>query len=286
MEPVDVFTKSYDEVLAALKHQDEKLNRTLITLAFLTGAGVALILNLDKIIAGHPANLGSGPSVTGLMFVVFIVAVAMALALALAAIGPSSPLSFPGKRPEANSLLFWGEIAHDGAWDAKGTEASDPLTRRLQHDLHEETRKIALRVKYKVARSRESSAFVHFAIVSLALIGIFGTGALSTRARWWIAAGLLGLVLLLPFFDWLNMKFTAFPEDGSRIAYSLLAIAVGLTFTLLVLGQTEGYYWTALYNALGVLLLSRLALISQSVAVVLVPIALVGSACAFVSVVA
>ena len=38
----DVFARSYDEVLAALKHQDDKLNRTLTALAFLTAAGVAL----------------------------------------------------------------------------------------------------------------------------------------------------------------------------------------------------------------------------------------------------
>src|SRR4051794_32943287 len=35
----DVFARSYDEVLAALKHQDDKLNRTLTALAFLTAGG-------------------------------------------------------------------------------------------------------------------------------------------------------------------------------------------------------------------------------------------------------
>ena len=37
----EIFEHSYDEV-TALKHQDDKLNRTLTALAFLTAAGIAL----------------------------------------------------------------------------------------------------------------------------------------------------------------------------------------------------------------------------------------------------
>ena len=39
-----VFSKSYDEVLLLLKHEDDKINRVLTALAFLTAAGVTLYI--------------------------------------------------------------------------------------------------------------------------------------------------------------------------------------------------------------------------------------------------
>src|SRR5437764_717220 len=65
----EVFARSYDEVLAALKHQDEKLNRTLTAIAFLTAAGVTLFTRLS----GSPIRFPeSRISVTAFFFVVFL----------------------------------------------------------------------------------------------------------------------------------------------------------------------------------------------------------------------
>ena len=105
-----VFEHSYNEVLAALKHQDDKLNRTLTALAFLTAAGVTLFLSLERIAEPRePVYFAEGgPSVTAVMFVIFLAAVALALLTALAAIGPGTPLRFRSGsgRQAKTSLLF------------------------------------------------------------------------------------------------------------------------------------------------------------------------------------
>jgi hypothetical protein len=287
-DPVDVFEKGYGEVLAALKHQDDKLNRVLTALAFLTGAGVALMLNAKNIEGDSPMRLGTGPEAADVTFVVFLGAVVVALALALAAIGPSSPLGLPRKGRDPDSLLFWGEIARDDDWDRHLTKSAADLEKAYIKDLHEETRGIAQRTRYKVSRAREASAFVYLAIVCLSLIGIFGTGALSEEARWWAASVVLTVTLLLPFVDGLHMKLTRFPEIGAASwkAYVLLGIAVAATAALLVLGQTDGHERTALYTALSVLLLSRLAMVRDTFALVLLPVAALGAAIVLIVVMA
>jgi hypothetical protein len=277
-EPAKVFEKSYGEVLAALKHQDDKLNRVLTALAFLTGAAVALMLNVKNVEGATPMKLGTGPEAADVAFVVFIGAVVIALALALAAVGPSSPLAFPKRGGgDPDSLLFWGEIARDDKWDDRMTADAATLEKAYVKDLHEETRGIAQRTRYKVSRARESSAFVYVAIVCLGLIGIFGTGALSVEARWWVATALLTVALVLPLVDGLHMKLSAFPESGTGKAYFLLGVAVVATVLLLVLGETDGHQQTALFTALAVLLLERLALVRATFAIVLLPVAAVGS---------
>jgi hypothetical protein len=276
-DPVDVFEKGYGEVLAALKHQDDKLNRVLTALAFLTGAAVALMLNVRNVEGDSPMRLGTGPEAADVAFIAFLGAAVIALALALAAIGPSSPLTFPRRRDDPDSLLFWGEIARDDNWGRHLTKDAADLEKAYIKDLHEETRGIAQRTRYKVSRAREASAFVYVAIVCLALIGIFGTGALSQDARWWVASSVLTLALLLPFLDGLHMKLTAFPEEGATMAYVLLAVAVIPTAVLLILGETADHQQPALYTALGVLLLSRLALVRDNFAMVLLPLAAAGA---------
>lgn len=284
---VDIFETSYDEVLAALKHQDDKLNRTLTALAFLTAAGVALMLNVRNVEGEIPMTLGNGPEAADVAFVVFFSAVVVALALALAAIGPSSPLSFPRTPGTPHSLLFWGEIERDDEWDAWLAKDAADLEREYLGDLHGETKRIAQRTRYKMTRARESSAFVHLAIVCLGLIGIFGTGALSEQARWWIASALITVTLVLPLVDGLHMKLTAFPEIGaaSGKAYLWLTAVVSLTVVLLVLGETDGHEQPALYTALGGLLLTRLALVRDTYAYVLLPWATAGVAAVLASVV-
>jgi hypothetical protein len=64
-----IFQHSYDEVLAALKHQDDKLNRTLTALAFLTAAGVGLYTRFGAGPLPPVGFAGSGPSVTAVLLV-------------------------------------------------------------------------------------------------------------------------------------------------------------------------------------------------------------------------
>jgi hypothetical protein len=259
-EKVEVFEKSYSEVLAALKHQDDKLNRTLTALAFLTAAGVAIYVNLDD---GKAAVkfADTGPSVGAVLFVVFMAAVALALLSALSAIGPGKPLESGGDT--GRSLLFYPAIARR-EWTSVRDKSATQLTWELTDNYHHEAREIAYRTRYKVARARESGAFVQLAIVSLTLLGIFETRPLSVTTRWWIAAGLITVVLLAQFMELVQMKGHKF--DGARWGptYIWLLIAVILAAAMLVRAQAIiDDYWEALGYALGVLLLSRLAIVSS-----------------------
>lgn len=277
----DVFERSYDEVLAALKHQDDKLNRSLTALAFLTAAGVSLFLSLERIAEPRdPVYFAEGgPSVTAVMFVIFLAAVAIALLTALAAIGPGTPLRFKsrtlGTSGDAEwSLLFYAFIAADQQWSERYDLTVDKLRDRLGRNFHTEAREIAKRVSYKVARSRESGAFVQLAILSLTLLGIFEARGLSDSARWWIVTALIALVVILPFWELWQMLQTGYAANrGWRAPYLWLAVAGSLAVGLLVAGELTDHQWEALYYALFVVLLSRLALLSGRAAKVLLPLA-------------
>lgn len=278
----DVFEHSYNEVLAALKHQDDKLNRTLTALAFLTAGGVTLYLNLEPTTAASPGMCGAqgpmcfagegGPSVTAVMFVVFLGSVALALLTALAAIGPGSSLRFPtSDGPRRPSLLFYTMIARDRAWDSQYEAPSEELEETLAKNFHSEAQVIARRVRYKIARSRESGAFLQLAILALSLLGIFGARGLSVDARWWIATALIICVLMLPFWEFVQMLRYKYVSRTKRVwlPYAALAASVVLTIVLLVVGKFTSDRWEALYYALFVVLLSRLALLSPIAAKVL-----------------
>ena len=282
MEKVEVFEKSYSEVLSALKHQDDKLNRTLTALAFLTAAGVAIYVNLED-----PDDVirfgGTGPSVTAVLFVVFLGSVALALLTALAAIGPGRPLMKPSTELGA-SLLYYGHIAKNGEWwDKLLGWSADDLNNKLARNYHAEAHDIAKRVRYKVGRARESGAFVQLAIVSLTLLGIFETRPLGLAACWWIAMGLITVVLLGQLWELLQMKHYGYDNaDWGDIATCML-VAVGLVVLGLVLAQIlDRDHWTALTYALVVLALSRLALVRSKAATWLIPGATLGAVPAFI----
>ncbi len=268
-----VFKHSYDEVLTALKHQDDKLNRTLTALAFLTAAGVTLYLNRQP---KTPVSFAEGgPSIPDVMFVIFLVAVTLALLTALAAIGPGTPLRFRPKSESTSktSLLYYAFIARDDHWDDYIHVPDEYLDDLLARNLHAESKDLAHRVNYKVARSRESGAFVQLAILSLTLLGIFQAGGLSETTRWWIVAVLVFIVLVLPFWELCQMRKYEYGRADWGWAYYVLALSVALSAAMLVVGELADRHWEALVYALFVLLLTRLALLSGRAAKYLLPIA-------------
>src|ERR1700694_2601919 len=183
----EVFEHSYEEVLAALKHQDEKLNRTLTAIAFLTAAGVTLYTTVGKNVS--LTYDGMSANVPTFFFVLFLVLVVLALVSALAAIGPSTPLrdksDYQGK---SGSLIYYEFIRRDEEWPKYIDWAPAQLYEKLAKNFHNESLTIARRVRYKVARSRESGSFVQLVIISLSLLGIFSVESFSASTRWWIAS--------------------------------------------------------------------------------------------------
>jgi hypothetical protein len=266
-----IFEHSYNEVLAALKHQDEKLNRTLTALAFLSAAGVALFLQLETARPRlEPVEFPEGgPSVTAVLFVTFLIAVAIALVTALAAIGPGRALRLRPREEREPSLLYYGSIANvsEAQWKKRlDHDGEDALTEALTANFHSEARKISHRVVYKVSRSRESGAFVQLAIVALGLLGIFEARGVSLITRWWLATGLIVLLLALLCWEAFRMNHDKYANVQFNCAYAaLLAAALMATF-FLAIAEAADEHWPALGYAVSVLVLSRLAAVGPTVA--------------------
>jgi hypothetical protein len=266
----EIFEHSYSEVLAALKHQDEKLNRTLAALAFLTAAGISLFTQFG---AG-PEQVTfdpHGPSVTAVLFVVFLFAIALALVTALAAIGPNDAMARKSVEGREMSLLFFERIAGDPEMWRRHIDFSDAgLNQLLTRNFHAEALTLSRRVRYKMARSRESGAFVQVAVVSLGLLGIFQTsGDLGEEACWWIATALLLVSIALPHWDALQMTAYGYPDPGvhrRHVTYWLLWAVLGLAAFFLAAGFPETR-WSALGYAGVALLFPRLAIAHRKAAV-------------------
>jgi hypothetical protein len=268
----DVFARSYDEVLAVLKHQDDKLNRTLTAIAFLTAAGVALFARVANARLHFPE---SGTSIPAVLFVVFLIATALAVVLALVAIGPSASYPFLGSEtarqrrreaylPEERSLIFYLSITRDPEWEHYVSRDDRDLLGQLARNFHREARVLAHRVEYKVARSRESGAFVQLAILALALLGIFSISGLSLDTRWWLATGLVLALLVMPFVDLLHMRKSHFEDRPiAWSGYVLLAVSIAVAAVLLALSPSEALHWPALYYALGAVVCARLGVVSE-----------------------
>lgn len=260
----EIFEHSYDEVLSVLKHQDDKLNRTLTALAFLTVAGVALFPKLSD---ESTRFNNAGPEVSALFFVAFLIAVAIGVIVTLTAIGPGRPLPNPPSssahhEPEP-SLLYYAAISRDPQWEETtfGRPTKD-LMETLAKNFHKEAKAISYRVNYKVARIREANAWVQFAIVALALMGIFGVSGLSPSAKWWTATALLTAVIAMPFWDLWMMRDTKYAQgDFSWPAYGILLAIVASAMAFLVTGWATDAEWPALGYAVVAFMTPRYAII-------------------------
>jgi hypothetical protein len=142
-----VFEKSYDEVLLFLKHQDDKINRVLTALAFLTAAGVTLYIfsrSDTAASADFPTVANVEVHMDDYFFASFIIGVAVSVALALVSLDPTSfvPHFFGHHHqgaPRKHSLLYYDAIArHEDrdsvydepnsltTWDHRGGRLAPP----------------------------------------------------------------------------------------------------------------------------------------------------------------
>jgi hypothetical protein len=186
-ERFELLQFSYREVLDATKHQDDKINRLLTTVAFLTAASLAL------------AGLLSGKSITA----VYIIDRHLRLPLGLIALAGflsgitvtvimlisslTTPLVFPGgskailpEIPYVNNIKFgqvyFYEIAKTAPpeWYAKWADDTTvvDLKRERNASLVRETHNLAVRTDFKYQRSNEAVAVLSFAMLSFILAAL------------------------------------------------------------------------------------------------------------------
>lgn len=267
----EVLKFAYSEVLAALKHQDEKLNRWLTALSFLTAAGIAIYTRAFSSHAYRNTLPHSRQHVVTIFFIFFLVSVLAALIGVLGAIGPNTSLPRWKGSPvtSANrSLIYFGTIYKetDDGWENVRTLPVDALESLLVTNLHHDIQGLSGRVVYKMARAREAGAFSQLAILSLGLLGIFAipTTEMSMTGRWWVAVTVLTAMLLLPLWELLQMRHHKFPEARSfGITYTCVAVAAAFGITLLAVAPGTHAHWIALLYALGSILGIRLALVRR-----------------------
>jgi hypothetical protein len=271
-EAADVLFKSYSEVLLFLKHQDDKINRVLTTLAFLTAAGVALYVFSQNENPARKVRFGhESISLTTFTFLLFLTSLFFALIAALAALDPTS--QYPRFLPRAErsgSILHYRAIAKGTDWpNTPQASYSD-----LAESAYQDARVLAIRAVHKTERFAESRAFVHVAMASLALLGIFSVPDVSLRFRWWLCATFLATILIIPAWQFWAMWRMGFDNIGRDLpsderalptrkllgaAWPYFITAVGAAVFLLVARPLHAE-WSALIYSLAVLLTNRLVL--------------------------
>ncbi|MFW3171367.1 hypothetical protein [Geodermatophilus sp. CPCC 206100] len=230
---------TYDEVLAATKHQDEKINKLLTAVAFLVAGSLALANLADAKFAMRGFALSEGTSVPLAMFTVGVFLVGV-LAAVLMLIGTmTSPLRFPGgSRADAPDIeyvtsfragqVYFNEIASGslaewyGKWAVKDAAA---LLFERNESLVRETHNLAVRAESKYTRTTEAVAVLSFALLSFALSVVLlvraaadplpasGTSPADAVTVDWPLRTLLALVLL--GYCWLQLRGSARGEFQS-----------------------------------------------------------------------
>jgi hypothetical protein len=209
----EVFKESYTEVLLFLKHQDDKINRVLTALAFLTAAGVALYIqgrtNSPLLFANHDVEADN------YFFASFLFGLFFALSIALVALDPTSVVPRYLDPEGSTSILFWQSIGgrESEQWAAtRGPGAAASLA----DSFHLDARRLAHRARHKVRRFGQATAFVQLAVVSLTLLGLIRLSNASEHGRWVLATVLLTLFSAMPLIDFEYQRRLNFPDVGSE----------------------------------------------------------------------
>ena len=283
-----VFAHSYGEVLLFLKHQDDKINRVLTALAFLTAAGVTLYVvtrapSVDGL-APPPTFSNTHVQLDDYFFASFILGVALSVALSLVALDPTSfRPRFLDRHPdpdtEKHSLLFYEAIQRLPRKKWHGLiEASDLRTQYIR-SLNDDAHRLSRRAIHKVHRFGTASCVVQFTIVALALLGMTRLDRVHASASWKLIVAVLGVYAVMPLVDYLYFLALDFPDvqrhEGIEGAHpqdtreTAIRIAGALCFLLPFLGvalaalATRPHQWqtvtVVLFGTLALRLIERFA---------------------------
>ena len=200
---LEMLRQSYNEVLDATKHQDDKIGRLFTGVSFLTAAALALA-NL-----GDPRYLSQKYTELSMPFQLpplGIMALAAYLVLVIICVmllinSLATPLRVPGGKSEPKrvpvpwagdpkinaSQIFFFSIAKYSVneWSRKWTATPLELKRELTASLINENHNLAVRTQFKYGRTSEAISVFNLALLFLSLTVVFGATAAASN----VAAG-------------------------------------------------------------------------------------------------
>jgi hypothetical protein len=265
-DKAEIFKESYGETLLFLKHQDDKINRVLTALAFLTTAGVTLyIFSRQPAKPDFPHFANTYVRADDFFFGAFLIGLFGSVSLALVALDPTSFAPRFARVAEPGSILFYRAIAGMSAEDWDEVFSDPHLQHRLARDFHGDARRLSHRAIHKVRRFSSATAFVQFTVASLALLGIMRLNHLRPSDRWWVATALLVVYSALPAIDFLYLRIHNFPGVGREYADEWINIRALLFYSpffavsLVALIHAHRDWQPVAFALVGTLVMRRLA---------------------------
>lgn len=220
---------SYREVLDATKHQDDKINRLLTTVAFLTAASLALagLLSGNAVTAVYLVDQDLKLPLGVIALAGFLSGITIAVIMLISSL--TTPLVFPGGsvsnlpeipyvpsgKPIKFGQIYFYEIAKTSPpeWYTKWADDTPvtALKRERNASLIRETHNLAVRTDYKYQRSNEAVAVLSFAMLSFILAALLILMASQHRNAAsvdlnWTARAILATVFF--FYCWLQLVFS------------------------------------------------------------------------------
>ena len=173
---LDFAKKSYDEVLDATKHQDDKIGRFLTAIAFLFTGAIAFGARSD-IVGATVAVDGSGISLAGIFLGLFLGLAILSVLLLLVALGPNLNLPSPERdTPETTgkdrSRIFFLSMARmtpQSWWLEQWQDDEHPTPGEVVRNYVFDAHNLATKTTFKSARTNEARATFTLALLFLAL---------------------------------------------------------------------------------------------------------------------
>ena len=178
---VQLARETYQEVLDAIKHQDDKINRFLVAIAFLTTGAIAYVLKAELL----DVRFVAGPHKIPLIAIaagIYLAATIIAVVLLLMAL--STELKLPGAKPKDTedaklheSLLYFHMIGSQPlrSWFTRWDLQVDELEATLRKQYLREAHNLSERARVKDGLTDEAAAAYIYALMWLAVGLLLGT---------------------------------------------------------------------------------------------------------------
>lgn len=178
---VELARQTYQEVLDAIKHQDDKINRFLVAIAFLTTGGVAYVLKGELLRVRYVYG-SHGVPLIAIAAIIYLAATITSVVLLLMAL--STELDLPGAKPMDSedvklddSLLYFHMIGGQPlrSWFKRWDAPVPALEATLRGNYLREAHNLSERARVKYALTNEASAVYVYALMWLAVGLLVGT---------------------------------------------------------------------------------------------------------------